>query len=342
MKNIVIFDDYHERDLKPPELLREYLRLTEQDVRTYLLGGALEPVVCPGCLTEETLGGFDKFGLTYVECANCHTVYVDPRPSDADLDRYARESEARRFWREELAARTGSARREKIVKPRFEWIVDTAREYLPDAAHYLDVATAQQGYVEELAAVGFFTTSTLLDPALDLDLDASDAGAGAGVRVAHTGDLGPGDEGSIDAASLMEVTDRTADVEALMRRVRGLLRPDGLLFVTAVLASGFDLQTLWDKADNLFPPDRLNAFTVEGLGTLLERHGFEVLELSTPGILDLEIVAQAARLRKDVRLPRFVLEIIRRDDPELARAFTAFLQEHLLSSYGRVVARRSS
>ena len=35
MKNIVIFDEYQELDLKPKELLEKYLQMTEDDVRNF-------------------------------------------------------------------------------------------------------------------------------------------------------------------------------------------------------------------------------------------------------------------------------------------------------------------
>ena len=37
MKNIVIFDEYNELDLKPSELLEKYIQMTEEDVQSSLM-----------------------------------------------------------------------------------------------------------------------------------------------------------------------------------------------------------------------------------------------------------------------------------------------------------------
>ncbi|MFA5844050.1 MAG: methyltransferase domain-containing protein [Coriobacteriia bacterium] len=307
MKNIVIFDDYSEKDLKPPALLREYVELTERDVREMLVPAAALRVPCPACLSPDVASTFEKFGLTYAECASCGTLYVTPRPCDSGLDRYDRESSARRFWREELAPGSGAARREKIVKPRGEWVVDSTREHLPGAKLCADIGTAQSTYIDEIAAEGLFdrvVRDALFERA--------------------------------DVVTLFEVADRTSDVDALFARARAMLGERGLAFVTAILVSGFDLQMLWDRADNIFPPDRLNVFSVDGLKTLTARHGFEPIEFSTPGILDVEIVAAALERDPSLPVPRWARYLLSREE-HTRRDFQRFLQSELLSSYGRVV-----
>ena len=311
MKNIVIFDDYDVRDLKPPALIAEYLRLTERDVAEMLVPAATNQIVCPACHSAEVASSFVKYGLTYRECGKCRSLYVSPRPDDVALARYDAESEARRYWRETLAPGSGHARREKIVKPRSEWVADSTREHRPAAHTYADIGTAQESYLEEIVAENLFETVV------------RDAGAV-----------------SADVVSLFEVADRTSDVDALFTRVSAMLPAGGLVFVTAILGSGFDLLTLWDRADNVFPPDRLNVLSVDGLGILFARHGFEALEFSTPGILDVEIVATALRRDPSLPLDRWARYIAGRDD-RTRRTFQNFLQSELLSSYGRFVLRKS-
>lgn len=332
MKNIVIFDDYKVRDLKPPVLLQEYLSLSERDVAAHLVPVATLEVPCPACGSSEVASTFEKFDMAYRECASCRSLYVSPRPDDATLARYDVESAARRYWRETLAPGSGQARRERIVKPRSEWVADSTREYAPGARTCADIATTQWGYVEELLAEGLFERFVLVDSAVATPNDIP------GVQAWSTGHEGAF-YGPVEVATLLEVADRTSDVEALFAGVRSMLRDDGLAFVTAVLASGFDIQTLWERADNVFPPDRLNVFTVEGWRRLFARHGFEVLEFSTPGILDVEIVSAAVERDPSLQVTRWTSHLLGQDE-HVRRAFQEFLQQELLSSYGRVVLRK--
>jgi hypothetical protein len=338
MKNIVIFDEFNEIDLKPSNLIHEYVRLTREDVAQMLIEqSTLQESVCPGCRESRIKSSFSRFGMRYVECLQCGTLYVSPRPDDDALRRYYGYSRARRFWRDELSKLTNKKRKEKIIKPRFEWIFDSTQEYLPNAEHMVDVNTDQYGYIEEMVASTLFNKKSLLNPFLPIE----DRRINKSIKPI----CAPLEETTLDAqvdvVTLFEVADRTANVDELFGKIYRMLRENGLCFMTDILVSGFDLQTLWDKAENIFPPDRLNVFSVEGLETLLDRHNFECLEFSTPGILDIEIVQRAMAQDGGVRVSRFVEYLLRNRSDDTRRSFQEFLQRNLLSSYGRIVARKT-
>ncbi|MBU2251241.1 MAG: class I SAM-dependent methyltransferase, partial [Candidatus Omnitrophica bacterium] len=318
MRNIVIFDEYNEIDLKPSELFNTYLKLIEKDVFSFLVNEEiLTPCLCPGCQSRGQKEAFVKLGLTYLECESCKTVYLSPRPSEAALIDYYRNSQARIFWREELSKVTASKRKEKIIKPRFDWINGATAEYFPQAKKLVDINTAHYNYIEEILGAEQFEQKILINPFLDLDsLKLSSEIKVINSKIA---DLYLCNEA--DVVCLFEVIDRASDVDLLLDKVYKMLRSGGLCFITTVLISGFDLQILWDKAENLCPPDRMNLFTVEGLKVLFERRGFECIEFSTPGVLDLAIVAKTAQQNKSVKLPRFVKYIVENRDENVKRSF---------------------
>ena len=337
MKNIVIFDEFNEIDLKPSDLLHKYIQLTERDAASLLAKDpSLKECACPGCRGKDVRTAFLRFGLRYVECTRCRTLFVSPRPDDDVLEHYYRHSAARTFWREELSKMTRNKRREKIIKPRFEWISDTTREYLPGGSNLVDINTDQYGYIEAMAETKLFRKKSLFNPYLPLD----DKTLQGQIDIAR----GPFKEalldGTADVVTAFEVADRTSDIETLFEKIHRLLKEDGLCFMTDILISGFDLQTLWDKAENIFPPDRLNVFSVEGFKALFDRHRFECLEFSTPGILDVEIVKKAMELGPHLQVPRFTEYLLRNRDVATRQNFQEFLQQNLLSSYGRIVLRK--
>jgi len=337
MKKIVIFDEFNEIDLKPSDLIHKYIQLTKEDVAQILIeNSTLEDCVCPGCLSPEIKSSFSKFGMRYVECLQCGTLYVSPRPDDEALKHYYGYSRARKFWRDELSKMTNKKRKEKIIKPRFEWILDSTEEYLPYAEHIVDVNTDQYGYIEEMAASKLFKKKNLLNPFLPLDDHTLNSSINLLTAPLEETAL----DGEVDVVTLFEVADRTANVDTLFSKINRMLKKNGLCFMTDILISGFDLQTLWEKAENIFPPDRLNVFSVEGLKILLDRHNFECLEFSTPGILDVEIVEKAMAHNLEVKAPRFVRYLLQNRSKDTRQSFQEFLQKNLLSSYGRILARK--
>ena len=335
MKRIVVFDEYDELDVKPPDLLHHYVELIEKDVARLLADGAkLGSVPCPGCRSSGVASDFSKSGVRYVECAECHTLYVSPRPDDGAIREYYRRSSAGIFWRNEVSRRTSKHRAAKIITPRFQWIADTVAEHLPGAEHFVDLNTNQPGYAHAIAGAPF-RRKTLIDPLLE----PSNVPEGVTVLDEPLQNVRLTDD--VDAVSLFEVADRTADAERLFDKVHGMLKVGGLCFMTAILSTGFDLQVLWDKAPHLHAPDRLNVFSLEGLRTLFKRCRFECLEFSTPGIFDAASVAAALRRDPGLALPRFVRYLLMNRDDDVKSAFQEFLQSSLLSSYSRIVLRKT-
>jgi len=136
------------------------------------------------------------------------------------------------------------------------------------------------------------------------------------------------------------VIDRLSDVGGFFGALERAMVPGGLCFLTTISISGFDLQVLWEKSHSIFPPDRMNAFSIQGLTALVERHGFECIELSTPGILDVQIVASALRENPQLELPRFVKYLLTNRDAEAQQSFQEFLQMNRMSSFVRAVLRK--
>ena len=336
MRNIVTFDEYSEKDLKPSKLMNEYVRLVEEGIATFFLEReSLGYYPCPGCLEKNISSSFMKFGLNYVECARCHTLRITPRPDEGALRRYFLESSARQFWRQKLSRLTKMKRKEKIGKPRYEWVGDSTLEYYPDARHILDINTNQEIVLDGISSAEVFKRKTIVDPLIPVDEIAFPK---LDVIPGPFSDVDLAEE--VDVITLFEVLDHTSDVEVLLRKVYGMLKEGGLCFLTTILCSGFDIQILWDKAQNLFPPDRLNVFSVEGLKTLLLRHGFECLEFSTPGVLDVEIVAKAIADDTPADIPKFVRYLFETRDSSVWRSFQEFLEASLLSSYGRILLQK--
>ncbi|MCB9757493.1 MAG: methyltransferase domain-containing protein [Candidatus Omnitrophica bacterium] len=336
MKNIVINDQYDQLDLKPSQLIERYISLTQRDVGKILADPAqLSVCHCPACGATEKQQAFVKFSLTYQECQHCRTLYVSPRPNDTMLNDYYLKSDARAFWCNELSQLTDKKRKEKVIKPRFQWILESTREYFPNAKTWVDINTSQYSYIDAMADADIFENKILLNPYLPLE--PQDYPRVAIVKKPWW------EEPAIDQVSvisLFEVIDHTADVGRLMATVNAMLSKGGLCFLTAILSSGFDIQTLWEQAENLHPPDRLNCFSVKGLHALFEKYGFECLELSTPGIFDLEFVAKKLKEQPCLNVPRFVRDLIERKDEETKRAFQEFLQSACMSSYGRILIRK--
>jgi SAM-dependent methyltransferase len=251
------------------------------------------------------------------------------------LDAFYRQSSADRFWRDEVFAQTREARLRKMYRPQADWAVDTIARYRPEARTAVDV-----GFRSELFLECVFAEASTLD---EIVL----AGRSNPATVSHHPRLSvrPGymavrPRHCTDVVFALDVLPRAADTEGLLGSIHDALVPGGLALFTTVSASGFDVRALWERAPNLYPPDRINLLSVEGLTAAFARAGFELLEFSTPGAFDVHAVRRAINADPEGASDRFIHHFVRHSSSDTLHRFQDFLQEHRLSSFARLVIRR--
>jgi len=332
MKRVVVTTGLHVADIKPPALMSEFKKLSLEDAATYLADPAnLVPCGCPACGHAAATPAFGKQGFSYNECKECRSVYVSPRPSESLLDRYYAESSASRFRVEHYSRDTAKARRYHLLRANAYWMAQIADEAgNREVRTYADLRTHTPEIFDEVHALKYFSALYSIEPVVP---PAAQTEAPVQTLDLHDAPL----LGAISAFEKLE--HRFSPFQFLDEACRKLA-PGGLCFFTTRTISGFDLQVLWDKAPYIFVPEHLNLLSIEGIKLLVERLGLELLEISTPGQLDLEFVMRAAEQDPTIPLPRFVEYLIEQRDALAHADFQEFLQKHRMSSHVRVAARK--
>jgi len=338
MKRVVISDDFKEFEIHPPELFDKYLEITEKELGSLLKKWDLFDINCPACDSQKKEIMFNKFGMEYAECKNCKTLFVTPRPSDENIQDYHKSSKAMSFWKEHFYKETVFDRKRIMFRPRALWVVNVTENYFNKPEWFIDVKSKYVEFIEEIRNLDLFENNIILDPLIDANrLPKREEGLEV---VNKKIEVYSKEFASANAISALEVIDRMSNPEQFIKNARSMLVDDGLLFLTASAISGFDLQILWDRSKSIFPLDHINLFSIEGITKLLEKNGFEIIELSTPGQLDLEIVKNAMKTYSDLKLPRFISYLIEKRDENAHREFQDFLQRFNLSSHLRIAAQK--
>lgn len=341
MKNVVFTDTAREDEFKPDQIFERYLAMNTEDLKKEFKGKKnLHPAICPACKSADCKKAFVKSGFPYVECTSCGTVYMSPRPDDPDIRKHFLTAPSSHYWQNILTTNTAEKRREKIYLPRFQWIQDTFDEYLTGPKIIADLNSKNSIFSRELAHKKFFSQKLIVNPYFNAAMLDESGGSSDNFKVISNDDVLKKDHIRANIITAFEVFDYTSDVEALMSTVHYLLSENGLFFITTMSISGFDLQVLWENSESVFPLDRINVFSYQGLRIFFERHGFEMIEFSTPGMLDLNIVEEAYRKNPDLEIPRFIRTMIQKDDEQMKSDFQTFLQVNKLSSFVRIVARK--
>jgi len=142
-----------------------------------------------------------------------------------------------------------------------------------------------------------------------------------------------------DLLVCFEVLEHVVEPLSFIKTLADLARPGGYVFVSTLSVDGFDIQTLWERSNSIFPPHHINFMSIEGFRRLFERAGLEVVSISTPGVLDVDIVRNAYRKNPEAFTGnRFVRQLMANDS--YAAKFQEFLSGNCLSSHAWVFAKK--
>ena len=110
------------------------------------------------------------------------------------------------------------------------------------------------------------------------------------------------------------------------------------MILNARAGSGFDILTLRENNREIYPYEHILLPSVRGLTQLLQRNGYEVLEVTTPGVMDLKYVMESKERLGDRET--FVRYFLEEASPLMLQEFQRFLQKGCLSSFICIIARK--
>jgi SAM-dependent methyltransferase len=327
-----------ESDIRPKPLLDEFFARLKRDAdRLAAKHAAFVGVPCVFCADPHSHLAFEKHGFAYRRCASCGSLFVSPRPDNAALIEYTENSEAVAFWSTHFYRETAAARRERMFRPRAAATVDVARTHgLSGVVRAADVGAGYGLFLQELAATAPDWELTAIEPDPRLAAVCREHGFATDERWVEQ--IADG-ELAADLVTAFEVIEHVYDPSAFLSACRRLLKPGGVALVTTLTISGFDLQVLGEQSRSITPPQHLNFPSVSSIPLLAARTGFQVIDVSTPGELDVDIVRNVFAERPDAVRDGFARQIVTAPE-ETRRAFQAFLREHRMSSHLRCVLRR--
>lgn len=309
--------------VKPLDGLLRYRAHCLEETRKALQGRSRRRAHSPaGGARLESFGYVE--GFEYLRCPESGSIFLARLPDSADWARLLAEVSCYRHSPQAFHSGIEQSRSETVYMPKLEWIESTLRLQGISKPRLMEVTTPPSDFTPLLKGSDSFEELLTADET-ELVIQGRDAKGGSKDRV--------------QAAVLLESLDRSDDPAALLGAVAGCLMEGGLLFVTSLVCSGFDMAVLGLRNVYLYPPDRANCFSLRGLELLLSRAGFALLEVSTPGVLDVEIVQAHLRHGLAVPLSTFERELLNADE-ETHALFQEFLQQGRMSSFARIVGRK--
>jgi hypothetical protein len=322
-----------EEEIRPRLIFDEYLRLAAQDTKSYFSSAPRESHPCPacGCAGEPA---FAKDGFEYERCPACFTLFVNPRPVAEAFNRYYTESPSAAFWASTFYKETAAARREKLWKPKAKLVRDKLQAYGAGAHSVVDIGGGYGIFAEEMRELSG-RSITVIEPGHHLATECRSRNIPVVEKfLEHV--RAPDLPGGPLAFVSFELFEHLHDPAAFLEHTKRLMSAGDLFLFTTLSGTGVDIQVLWSDSKAISPPHHLNFFNPTSIATLLGRHGLPVLEVTTPGQLDVDILVNNSAHIKD----RFWQVFVAAATSETKRKWQALISESGWSSHMMVVCRK--
>ncbi|MFH1575607.1 MAG: class I SAM-dependent methyltransferase [Candidatus Nealsonbacteria bacterium] len=324
-----------EEDIRKREKFNRYLELVEKDARKIFADKQrfLE-VACPACGGENLNPQFEKIGFNYVLCENCQTLFVNPRPGAEELNEFYINSESTSFWVEEFFKPVAEIRREKIFRPRAEFVRDKFSFSAPKIVG--DIGAGFGIFLEELSKLWPSAKMTAIEPSSEMSEICRQKGLEVMPCTLEEVDC---KNNQFDLLTAFELFEHLHNPGKFLEKIRALLRPGGHLLLTTQNGEGFDIKVLWEKSKSIAPPHHLNFFNPDSISFLLKSKGFVVEEVLTPGQLDWDIV-EGMYQKEGVFPGRFWELVAKKASPEAKDKLQSWISENKLSSHMQILCQK--
>lgn len=330
-----------EDEIRPKDAQRKANDLRIEDIQSiFYKDGKLDrasfvKVTCPSCGGNSISSEFEKDDFNFIRCDFCNTMYVSPRPSENKLLEYYGHSKSIEYFTKEILEKTKETRTEMIFKPRAQKVIDLLANIQLKRNVLVDVGGGNGLFLESLdsASAGF-----------EKYINVEPSSEGVNLTLKRGFDVFNGFiedfdlDIKVDLITAFELIEHLFNPITFLNKISSMLSNDGVFILTTPNIEGFDLILLGSKSDNIAAPNHLNYFNPKSIKILLEKCGFEIIHIETPGVLDLNIIEN--KINSGIEISDKFVSFLLRTDNQTKHNFQKFLMDNNLSSNMMVVARK--
>jgi SAM-dependent methyltransferase len=205
-----------------------------------------------------------KNGFTFLQCALCEAVTVDPFPTEAELTAFYQAYEGTTDYRrkQDKKIKRASKRLQKLMA-------------LTQGRDFLDVGCNYGFTVEAAKRLGLKAVGIDID---EMAVKASNESFGPSYQTISVVDYAV--KGlQFDIAYSSEVIEHVPDPSAFVAALAKLVKPNGVLMLTTPDGGHWRVPQDFAKWEAAIPPEHITYFSKKGMRILLEKHGFQILKM---------------------------------------------------------------
>ncbi len=328
--------DFKEEEIRPKKLIDQSKKYFNYDVNFLKKNTKyFYHSNCPACNSKNKKFLFKKNSFKYYNCTKCETIYINPRPSEKLLEKFYKNSKLYEYWNNYIFPASDKVRKNKVFKPRVNEIIKLCKKYNIKNNSIMDIGAGFGTFCQAMLERKYFKNVYALEP----NKSGAKRCMEKNIKTFDTtlNKLEPKLLSKINVFTSFEVIEHTSKPYKFLKDISKYLKKNSLLIFTCPNGQGFDLNILGKKADT-FDHEHVTYLNPFSAKILTEKCGFDVMEILTPGNMDLDIIFNKYRYKKFSTKNRFILQLMKNSN--LRENLQKFLKENNLSSHMWVVAKK--
>ena len=265
----------------------------------------------------------------------CNTFYINPRPTNTILNKFYNNSKLYKYWNNYIFPSTEKIRRRKIFIPRVKKILNIIQNFKINKMAIMDIGAGYGTFCKLVNEKKIFKKVIALEP----NKDGAEKCKQKGIFTLHDSieTVNKRHIKNVNVATSFEVIEHLFSPEKFLKKIFNTLSKKSIIILTCPNGLGFDISILGKKSEAI-DHEHLNYFNPFSIKILMERCGFEILDVITPGVLDIDIVYNKFKEKKFTTKNNFFIQIM--ENKKVMENFQKFLIKNNLSSNMWVVAKK--
>ena len=286
---------------------------------------------CPACLGVNVQKAFQHQGLEYCRCSDCETLYISPAPTEAMHLDYVINSSAMNYWRSNMPDDMVKSR-QKLYLERVNFSIDMLKKNFANFNACLEVGAGRGEFANQLVKnTSLVDKIVILEPqTLNVKNDRIHLITGGFEELRKLDIL-------FDVAFAWEVIEHILEPDNFLNTIHSTLKSGAPFIFSTPNERSVETRELKTESTNILF-DHVRLYNPNSIEKLLNRNGFKLFYLSTPGKLDVQRLLEMKKKSSNFFLSNPSLNFILDQDEKVLEDFQKSLQSNLWSSHMRVVA----
>lgn len=276
-----------EEQIRPKKIFEKYLKLSKEDIAIFFKNKPKKKINCIACKSQGKKI-FVKYSFQYDFCDKCFSIYASPRPDKKYFFNYYLNSKSSKFWATTFYKETAQQRREKLWKPKALMINNIIKKFNNSAKiNIIDIGGGYGLFGEEISK--YYNNVTIIEPANHLAEICKKKGLNVINKFLENLKLNDLPKGRKTFVSF-ELIEHLHNPNLFFTKMKKLMGSNDIFIFTTLSGAGIDIASLGKKSNSIMPPYHINFYNPFSIKIFLNKLNYEVIQVSTPGKLDLDIL----------------------------------------------------